>query len=78
VKPADRVGQCPRVLSDRSGDPGMGKLEQQRAARSEKYRRFPIDVPHHRLRAERARRALGCGIADDRELALQIGFANDP
>ena len=78
VKPADRVGQYPRVPGDRGSDPRMGELEQQRAAGAEKDRRLSVDLPHQRARAEYARAALRRGLADDRELMVEIGFAHGP
>jgi hypothetical protein len=39
VKSADRVGNTPRALGDRGGDPRVSELQEQRAARSEKDRR---------------------------------------
>src|SRR5439155_15892498 len=56
----------------------MGELQQQHAARSEKYPRPLVDAPHHRARAEYARAILRCGRSDDRELALEISLAQDP
>ena len=34
MEAANRIGKRVRVLLDRSGNPGMGKLQQQRAARA--------------------------------------------
>src|SRR6516164_2010463 len=64
------------MLGDGGGDPRMGQLEQQRPARAEKDRRLLVDLPRHRARAERAGRVLGCGIADEHELAVEIAFAD--
>ena len=47
MEAAYRIGKCLRVLLDRSRDPRVRELEQQRAAGTQEYCRFAIDAPAH-------------------------------
>ena len=49
----DRVLERLRVLRDGRGDPWMGELHQESASGTEEDERLPIDLPQHRVRAER-------------------------
>ena len=55
MEAANRIGKRVRVLFDRSGNPGMGELQQQRAARSQENRGLTVDLPGDRPRTEYAR-----------------------
>ena len=77
MKPADRICQAPRMLGDGGSDPGMGKLEQQRATRPQKYDRLPINPPGNRGRAEQPCRATCRVMANPFELAVEVGLCND-
>jgi len=42
MEAANGIGERARVLFDCGGNPGMGELQQQRAARSQKYCGLPV------------------------------------
>src|SRR5262249_13569118 len=60
MEAANGIGERVRVLFDRGGNPGMGELQQQRAARSQEDRGLPVDLPGDRSRTEYARVNQGC------------------
>jgi hypothetical protein len=59
------------VLLDGSGNPGMGKLQQERAARTQEYCGLPVDLPGNRPWTEDAREWFDRGTADGAQLAFQ-------
>jgi hypothetical protein len=77
MKSADRIGKCIRVLLDGRGNPGMGKLQQERAARAQEYCGLPVDLPGNRARTEDAREWIDRGTADGGQLAFQPFRADD-
>src|SRR6516165_12733742 len=69
----DRIVKDPRLVGNRCCDPGMGKLQQKRAAGADKDRRFPIDPPGHRRRTEHALARTGCASANQLETPFKVG-----
>ncbi len=54
MEAADRIGKGARMLGDGGSDPGVGQLQQQRAAGAEEDDGLPVDLPGHRGRTEHA------------------------
>jgi hypothetical protein len=77
MEAANGIGEHVRVLFDCSGNPGMGELQQQRAARSQKHRGLPVDLPGDRSRTEYARERTGSRTTHQVQLALQAFHADD-
>jgi hypothetical protein len=77
MESADRIDKCIRVLLDGSGNPGMGKLQQERAARAQENCGLPVDLPGDRPRTEDARERIGRSTAHGGQLAFQPFRADD-
>src|SRR6266581_7117911 len=77
MEAANRIGKRVRVLFDCSGNPGMGELQQQRAARSQENRGLPVDLPGDRSRTEYAQEGTGRRTAYQVQLALEAFRADD-
>src|SRR5262249_2277599 len=77
METANRIGKRVRVLLDRGGNPGMGELQQQGAARSQENCGLPVDLPGDRSRTEYARERTGRRTTHQVQLALQAFRADD-
>jgi hypothetical protein len=77
MESADRIGKCSGVLLDGSGNPRMGKLQQERPARAQENCGLAVDLPSDRPRTEDARERIGRGIAYGVQLAFQPFRADD-
>ena len=64
------------MLSDRSGNPRVSQLQQQRATSAKEDGCFPVDPPNDRSRTENACRTARRGSVNDRQLTFEIGFGN--
>jgi hypothetical protein len=71
MEAADRIRHALRVLLDGGGDPGMGKLEQERATCSQEDCGLPVDAPGLRFRAEDACQRTSSTRTHQVQLALQ-------
>jgi len=77
MEAANGIGKRVRVLFDCSSNPGMGELQQQRAARSQENRGLAVDLPADRSRAEYAREGTGRRTTYQVQLTLQAFRADD-
>jgi hypothetical protein len=77
MESADRIGKCVRALFDGGGNPGMSKLQQERAARAQEYCGLAVDQPGHRARTEHAREGIDRNTADGGQLAFQPFSADE-